>query len=699
MPAIAYEQDKTARYSARQMAWNSDVSRNEPPPITPEDQATKDECNRSLLTFLLTVYPEAFPLKMSDSHLRLIDEIQDRIENGGLKAIVMPRGSGKTSILLRAAQWAIFTGKRKFVCIVAADEDTAISNLETVKREINHNPQIERYYGHETWCIRQLGNEPRRAATQHYQGTQTGVVYGRKEINFGSIPGSPTNNAMISTAGITGKIRGQHFVSPSGEIIRPDFVLIDDPQTKQSAGSPSQCRKRHETMMGDVLGLAGPGVRISGFCTCTVIYQNDLADRLLDHTQSPDWNGDRIPMIVKWPEWMEGWDQYNAIRVKEVSQGTSRKESTAFVKENFDKLHQGARVYWDERKDKSDLSALHHAMDLYYRDTGVFSSEYQNCPLDHGGEAPYDINIDTLMRRTVGIPRGTAPREVDKITAFIDTQRELLYYTIVAWTQTGRGYILDYGACPDQKRHHWTKVSAPYTLQQVYGDDFETYLYGGLRWLTTAILENEYRIEDGSTAMVDRLAIDARWGESTEIIRQFVRESRHRSRIHPSMGMYVGANSKKWQQIKSDKEKRRDRRGVHAKLITPKGGGRRELLYDTNYWKSFAADRLLCNIGSPKALVLFDAQPHIHRMFAEHCAHEEPVRVIGKTNNEVVEWKQKTSGSPENDFWDCLVGNCALASTIGVQTHHNNHQKGASMSKAIERVLKQKSRDQFFRSR
>ena len=85
-------------------------------------------------------------------------------------------------------------------------------------------------------------------------------------------------------------------------------------------------------------------------------------------------------------------------------------------------------------------------------------------------------------------------------------------------------------------------------------------------------------------------------------------------------------------------------------------------------------------------------------MLSEHCAEEEPFRVIGKAGNEVVEWKQK-SGSPENDYWDCLVGNAALASTIGVETHSGNRNMSSDLSKAIAAVKATKPENQFFRKR
>ena len=128
--------------------WQNDCSALCPPPMDPSNPAAAErgECDASLLKFLLHCSPEAFPLEMSPDHLRIIHEIEDRIIHGGLKAIAMPRGSGKTTIMLKSALWAILSGHRRFICLVAADETTAIDNLKSIKIDINHNEQINRLY-------------------------------------------------------------------------------------------------------------------------------------------------------------------------------------------------------------------------------------------------------------------------------------------------------------------------------------------------------------------------------------------------------------------------------------------------------------------------------------------------------------------------------------------------------------------------
>jgi len=658
--------------------------------------ARRAASDSSLRAFLENYFPSTFSIKWSPDHLRIIEEIQQRVMHGGLKAIAMPRGSGKTSIVLRAALWAILSGHRKFVCIVAANEYASVNNLSTIKTELRYNELLHEDYALEVCCLLKLGGEPRRAPGQHNDGKPTGVEWSIKRIDFGLVSGSASNGAVISTAGITGQIRGQQKATLDGKTQRPDLVLVDDPATKASASSPSQVEKRHEIMMGDVLGLAGPGVKIAGFCTCTIIYQNDLASRVLNQTYSPDWAGSTISMVKSWPTWMDGWDQYNDIRVDELASESQPKESLKFVRVNYDRLHEGSEMYWEERKGPRDVSALQHAMDLYFRDQGGFMAEYQNAPESLTHAAPYSLDAELLVRRITALPRARVPIETKQITAFIDVQKDLLYYTIVAWTAQGRGYVIDYGACPDQMRNYWSKSSIASKLVDTFGGDLESYLRGGLNTLTRAILENDYHAEDGSIHQVAKLAVDCRWGESTTIIRRFVRESPHRARMVPSMGVFIGANSKEWQKIKID---RKDKKGVNCKLVTPKESGSKEMLYDTNFWKSYAADRLVCDTENSKAIVLFDAQVHVHRMFCEHLAFEKCVSVTGRGGNTVTEWKQaRSGGTTENDYFDCLVGNCALASILGVATHDGGKTISPTSAKLLE-VMKSKITKRGFNSR
>ena len=54
----------------------------------------------------------------------------------------------------------------------------------------------------------------------------------------------------IRVAGINGRIRGMKFKRADGQSVRPSLVLIDDPQTDESARSQSQCVNRERVLAG-----------------------------------------------------------------------------------------------------------------------------------------------------------------------------------------------------------------------------------------------------------------------------------------------------------------------------------------------------------------------------------------------------------------------------------------------------------------
>ncbi len=70
---------------------------------------------------------------------------------------------------------------------------------------------------------------------------------GRPEVVFPTIDKSACSGSIIECGGITGAIaRGPQHVLEDGEVIRPDFCLIDDFQTRESARSVNQVQNRLE---------------------------------------------------------------------------------------------------------------------------------------------------------------------------------------------------------------------------------------------------------------------------------------------------------------------------------------------------------------------------------------------------------------------------------------------------------------------
>ena len=147
-----------------------------------------------------------------------------------------------------------------------------------------------------------------RANGQTSLGVRTEITWGKDgEIKLPCVEGSKASGIPIHSASMTGAIRGRSATLGDGRTVRPEFVLIDDPQTREVAMSTTQVRKRLETISNDILGLAGPGVPMSVAMPCTVITNDDLADQLLDFRKHPEWNGTRVKMFEGEPERPDLW--------------------------------------------------------------------------------------------------------------------------------------------------------------------------------------------------------------------------------------------------------------------------------------------------------------------------------------------------------------------------------------------------------
>ena len=93
-----------------------------PAVVNPERKARAAADFRS---FCDSYFPLTFHLPWSPDHLKVIAKIEQAVLRGGLFAMAMPRGSGKTTICECAWIWAVLNGHREFVCLIGSDEGHA----------------------------------------------------------------------------------------------------------------------------------------------------------------------------------------------------------------------------------------------------------------------------------------------------------------------------------------------------------------------------------------------------------------------------------------------------------------------------------------------------------------------------------------------------------------------------------------------
>ena len=628
------------------------------PPVA--DPARKARAMTDFRFFCETYFPHTFYLAWSQDHLKAVARIEDAVLRGGLYAYAMPRGSGKTVLAESACIWAMLIGAREFVALIGSDEGHAESMLDSIKTELETNERLLEDSPEVVYPIRCLEGIANRCAGQTCRGERTYISWTAREIVLPTIEGSPASGAIIRVAGITGRIRGMKFKRSDGRSMRPSLVILDDPQTDESARSPSQCATREAILAGAILGLAGPGRKIAGVMPCTVIRPDDVADRILNRDKHPQWQGERTKMVYAFPTNEKLWARYAQIRAESLRNNRGIVEATEFYRQHRVEMDAGALVAWPERFNGDELSAIQHAMNLRLQDEAAFWAEYQNEPLpaDEGdGEM---LAAEAVAAKINGIRRGDIPVGANHITMFVDIQKELLFYLVAAWEDDFTGYVVDYGTYPDQKRPYFTLRDARLTLASAARKaGIEGAIYAGLEALTGDYLAREWRRDDGAVLRIERCLVDANWGESTDVVYQFCRQSAHAAVLLPSHGKYVGASSIPFSEYK---RKAGDRVGHHWRI--PNVHGRRAVrhaLLDTNYWKSFVHARLAVPMGDKGCLSLFGRSAEAHRLLADHLTAEYRVKTEGRGRT-VDEWKARV-GKADNHWLDCLVG-CAVAASI-----------------------------------
>ena len=648
------------------------------PPVFDEDR--RREAGESFRFFCETYRPQAFSLGWSEDHLRVIDRIETTVRDGGLFAMAMPRGSGKTTLAITAALWSLVYGYRRWVCLIGATETKAEKLLGSIKSELRFNPLLLEDFPEICFPIRALEGRASRASSQTFNGEPTGIQWLSNFLILPTIEGSLASGSVVSVCGITGDVRGQQFTTPQGEVLRPDYVIPDDPQTNESARSGEQTTTRLQIINGDVLGLAGPGVKIAGVMPCTVIKKGDLADTALDREESPEWHGERTQLLYGMPSNMDLWTQYYEIKKASLRNGGKGEEATEFYEENREAMDDGCRAAWDERFNPDEISAIQNAMNLYFRNEEAFWAEYQNHPM----ELKLDNTIlseSQICTRIAITPRGQLQEHTDKLVAFIDVQQELLFYCVVSWRSDFTGTVVEYGAWPQQRGNSFKLATVRKNLSKVYpGDSLEVRLMKGLKDLTDYLTSKTWKTSQGGEVPFSRIMIDANWGQSRNIVYEFCRTSTHRSILHPSHGKGVTASS---EPLNASHVKKFGRSiGQHWRLDRAKDVPIRHVLYDTNFWKSFFHSRLGTEPGTSGSLVLYKADSHEHGTIAKHIHAEYPVRTKGK-GREVDEWKIKPD-RPDNHWLDCLVGCCVAGSVEGCKLEGERGKKSRRSAAQVQ---------------
>ena len=644
--------DNAARRSREQ---NASVKEIGPLPdvVNPE---RKEFCRESLYDFMMTYggTPDAesqyvFTTPFCEEQLYMIRTLEQVLKYGGEIPLCIFRGGCKTTFCEWGILWACAYGWQKFGVIVASNLGMARKIIANIKININLNPLLAEDFPEICYPIACLERVTQRAKCQTLEGKPTEISFTADMIQLPNIPGKASSQAIVMGVGADSSFRGLRVGKQ-----RPTVVLIDDPQTNKSANSLTQTESRWENITSSMKGLAGPGVALAMVATITVIKKDDLAERILQQ-----WNGKRFGILRSMPKNMAEWDKYNdeyqhiKLDVSDLLE-RSRLINQYYI-DNRTILDEGAEAAWESNFTKNEVSAIQHAMNLYYFDRKAFWSEYMNEPVDEENDAE-NLTLEDLERKvSKTIKHGIAPVETQAITVGIDIQKDCLYWLATAWASDFSGTVIDYGRYP--------KGNAK--MGNVYqGKGLEEQVSYCLTELASILHDKTYlRDVNREPLRIDKIIVDANWGFVSEVVKKVCRN--FKGWLEPTFGWGKGPD----QRFFAKKAAIGEERGLEWKKMPLEIRGLvRNYIYNTNWWKSFVRQRIKTDVAAKSTITFYSGN---HSKLFTHLLGETSSKVTGQYGT-MDKWTLRP-GEP-NHWFDCLIMSSVAASAMKIRIP--NYQEG-----------------------
>ncbi len=291
---------------------------------------------------------------------------------------------------------------------------------------------------------------------------------------------------------------------------RPDFVLIDDPETEESAKSDLQIADREDVIDKDIAGLAGQtssnGDRDTDDGAKREVPQLKLTDRSI----KPAHNGVRFGLVRKWPERMDLWEEYITLRRANQQAGDEYgRGAVAFYVANREAMDAGVEMLVEHfipvEVDNEHL--VHSAIQQTFNkiaDTSLeaFKSEYQNDP--DPDEAPDTVGLTAgkVASRISGLLQGEKHTDTQHITVGLDIGKYYSHWVRIGW----------HGNRDRERARLWRDGNA--------GHDDGGQQAAVINALLPALLQ--WRIDIAADGLPDFCLIDS--GDYTDAIYEFVRQ-------------------------------------------------------------------------------------------------------------------------------------------------------------------------------
>ncbi|AXF86434.1 hypothetical protein DTO96_102188 [Ephemeroptericola cinctiostellae] len=324
-----------------------DLIEEECPSFAPGIDAKRARSERALIDFYYfaeTYFPHYIQSKPSEFHNFASKRICEIVSSpkGCKEQWAAPRGEAKSTLVTQILPiWLVVRDSYllsnkspyKIIPIVMDSTEQAQTMLASIKAEFESNPRLKSDFA---------------------------KVCGAGRVwNVGVI--LTANNIKIQAFGCGKKIRGLRHGAH-----RPKLIILDDIENDENVLSKEQRDKTYKYVTKAVVNLGPPDLSVQIIAINTILHHDSVASRLQNN---PAWKSVRFSAIMRWPDRMDLWDEWEKIYLAEGEDA-----GREFYLSNKKLMDAGAKLSW------SAMRTLIGLMELRAADHEAFSCEYQNDP-------------------------------------------------------------------------------------------------------------------------------------------------------------------------------------------------------------------------------------------------------------------------------------------------------------------------------
>lgn len=659
------------------------------PTLSHEDRQRRlslETSDADWLRFFFPDKPFGFWYAFTEQQAAMIEAIGHAIRHGGDQAIAASRGEGKTQLARRLTLKYILSGSVRFVVLFAATAADAGDSLTAMRADIEENDLLLRYYPEACVPVRALENTPNRAHYQTVSGERfdTGAVFERTpsrftwcghEITLPAVPGSPSAGSVIATRGLDSAVRG---LNKKGR--RPDVAIIDDPDTEETARSEDQSKKLAERIDRAIAGLGGQQRGIARVMLTTLQSRISASYKFTDPSEKPSWKGRRFRFLLKTPDRVDMWDEYQQVYQSCLQKRDDKGEPSdpfargahRFYLDHRSDMDAGAVVANPHRFDPAELGdgtrLEESALQRYYNMVArlgpeAVATEYDNDPPEETGIVESGITPNRIQRQVSGVPRRTIPPGCTVLSQGIDVRKVALHWVVRAWRL-------------DSESLHWTGYTIDYGVTEVMDTRgradaaVDAAIVRALHERREFVEENPYRTASGDTLPLSYSLVDSGW--RTEAIYQFCDESG--LGWYPAIGHGRSSGCATTNFYSPTQNTPTKLIGWRYYVASRPNQGGWLVHMDADHWKAWEHDRWMADPNQPGGFLMWgdssgnhermSQDEKTHHSYARHICAEIEVEEPDKNGVMKRYWKAKS----DNNHWlDASYRADVAASMAGVR--------------------------------